>query len=62
MQVFRQVQGILADPGEQSRAACPLPASSIQVQAWHRGETAPVQQVRLRVFGLGNGDSLLSDN
>ncbi len=45
--VLRQIQRIIADPGEQGWAGRPLPTSSKHIQVCHRGDAAPVQQVSL---------------
>ena len=36
--VIRQIRGVFADPGEQGGSACPLPASSDEVETRHRRE------------------------
>src|SRR5215207_5037347 len=52
--VLRQVRGICADPGEQGRSARPLTASTNEVQVRDGGNPTLVEEITVRVLGLGN--------
>src|SRR3712207_6809667 len=47
-------RGVFADPREQGRSARPLPASTDEVQVRDGRNSAVVQDIALRVLGLGD--------
>ena len=52
--MLRQVRGVVADPGEQGRSTRPLPTSTDEVQVRDGRNPALVDEVAVRVLGLGN--------